>query len=151
MNSNGFENMENFTPGNAIIGGVLIGISSTILLLINGRIAGISGIAASLTDPKNYDAQWRLIFLFGLVGGATIYRMTGGNLQSIEITTSFPVLIIAGLLTGIGTKIGNGCTSGHGISGLARLSPRSFVSVVLFLSVAILTFYVTRYILVGLL
>ena len=86
-----------------------------------------------------------------MVGGATIYRMTGGNLQSIEITTSFPVLIIAGLLTGIGTKIGNGCTSGHGISGLARLSPRSFVSVVLFLSVAILTFYVTRYILVGLL
>ena len=143
--------MENFTPVNALIGGSLIGISSALLLLLNGRIAGISGIAAGLTDLKNDDAQWRLIFLFGLVGGSTIYRMTGGNLQSIEITTSFPVLIIAGLLTGIGTKIGNGCTSGHGISGLALLSPRSFVSVVLFLSVAILTFYVTRYILVGLL
>ena len=143
--------MENFTPVNALIGGSLIGISSALLLLLNGRIAGISGIAAGLTDLKNDDAQWRLIFLFGLIGGATIYRMTGGNLQSIEITTSFPVLIIAGLLTGIGTKIGNGCTSGHGISGLALLSPRSFVSVVLFLSVAILTFYVTRYILVGLL
>lgn len=143
--------MENFTPVNALIGGSLIGISSMLLLVLNGRIAGISGIAAGLTNLKNDDAQWRLIFLFGLIGGATIYRMTGGNLQSIEITTSFPVLIIAGLLTGIGTKIGNGCTSGHGISGLARLSPRSFVSVVLFLSVAILTFYVTRYILVGLL
>ena len=143
--------MENFTPVNALIGGSLIGISSMLLLVLNGRIAGISGIAAGLTNLKNDDAQWRLIFLFGLIGGATIYRMTGGNLQSIEITTSFPVLIIAGLLTGIGTKIGNGCTSGHGISGLALLSPRSFVSVVLFLSVAILTFYVTRYILVGLL
>ena len=143
--------MENFTPVNALIGGSLIGISSMLLLVLNGRIAGISGIAAGLTNLKNDDAQWRLIFLFGLIGGATIYRMTGGNLQSIDITTSFPVLIIAGLLTGIGTKIGNGCTSGHGISGLARLSPRSFASVILFLSFAILTFYVTRHVLGGLL
>ena len=89
--------------------------------------------------------------MLGLVAGATIYRMVGGSLQSIEIIQSIPVLIIAGFLTGIGTKIGNGCTSGHGISGLARLSRRSFVSVVLFLSFAILTFYVTRYNLGGLL
>ena len=143
--------MENFTPINALIGGALIGISSTLLLLLNGRIAGISGIAAGLNDYKSDDALWRLIFLFGLVGGATIYRMAGGNLQSIDIITSFPVLIIAGLLTGIGTKIGNGCTSGHGICGLARLSPRSFVSVALFLSFAILTFYLTRHTLGGLL
>ena len=143
--------MENFTPVNAVIGGVLIGISSVLLLLLNGRIAGISGIAAGLTNFKNNDSQWRLIFLLGLVAGATIYRMVGGSLQNIEILTSIPILIIAGFLTGIGTKIGNGCTSGHGISGLARLSRRSFVSIVLFLSFAILTFYVTRYNLGGLL
>jgi len=139
--------MENFNPVNAIIGGILIGISTTLLLLLNGRIAGISGIAAGLTNLKNDDAQWRLMFLFGLVSGATIYRLAGGDLQSIEITTSIPVLIIAGLLTGIGTKIGNGCTSGHGICGLARLSPRSILSVGCFLGFAILTFYITRHIL----
>ena len=121
--------MENFTPINAIIGGVLIGLSSTFFLWLNGRIAGISGIAGGLDSLDRNEFTWRLLFLTGLIGGVATYRTAGGTLQDIEIVSSIPVLIAAGLLTGLGTKMGNGCTSGHGICGLARLSPRSFMAV----------------------
>ena len=142
--------MEYFTPISATIGGLLIGISSTLLLLLNGRIAGISGIAGRLTLFKKDDTSWRFIFLAGLIAGSAIYRMTDYSIESIEIIASIPVLIIGGLLTGLGTTIGNGCTSGHGICGLARLSPRSLIAVAIFLGFAILTFFMTRNIMGGL-
>ena len=137
--------MENFTPVNAIIGGVLIGFSCTLLLWLNGRIAGISGIAGGLESLDLKEVTWRLLFLTGLIGGVALYRTVGGTLQNIQIISSIPILIVAGLLTGIGTRMGNGCTSGHGICGLARLSPRSFVAVPIFLGIAIITFFLTRH------
>ena len=142
--------MENFTPINAIIGGVLIGLSSTLFLWLNGRIAGISGIAGGLDSLDRNEFTWRLLFLTGLVGGVATYRTAGGTLQDIEIVSSIPVLIAAGLMTGLGTRMGNGCTSGHGICGLARLSPRSFVAVPIFFGIAVITFFLTRHVLGGL-
>ena len=142
--------MENFTPINAVIGGVLIGLSSTLFLWLNGRVAGISGIAGGLNNLDKDEISWRFLFLAGLVGGVAFYRTAGGTLQNIEIISSIPVLISAGLLTGIGTRMGNGCTSGHGICGLARFSPRSFVAVPIFLGVAVITFFLTRHLSGGL-
>ena len=142
--------MENFTPINAIIGGVLIGLSSTLFLWLNGRIAGISGISGGLDSLNKNEFTWRLLFLTGLIGGVATYRTAGGTLQDIEIVSSIPVLIAAGLMTGLGTRMGNGCTSGHGICGLARLSPRSFVAVPIFLGFSVITFFLTRHVLGGL-
>ena len=138
--------MENFTPLNATIGGILIGLSSSLFLWLNGRIAGISGIAGGLNNFDKDEFTWRLLFLAGLVGGVAFYRTAGGTLQEIEIIGSFPILVIAGLLTGIGTRMGNGCTSGHGICGLARMSPRSLAAVSTFLGIAVLTVFLTRHI-----
>ena len=142
--------MENFTPINAAIGGILLGISSTLFLWLNGRITGISGIAGGLDSLDRTEITWRLLFLTGLIGGVAIYRTAGGTLQDIEIVTSIPVLVAAGLMTGFGTRMGNGCTSGHGICGLALLSPRSFVAVPIFLVIAVITFFLTRNVLGGL-
>ena len=113
--------MENFTPINAIIGGVLIGLSSTLFLWLNGRIAGISGIAGGLDSLDRNEFTWRLLFLTALIGGVATYRTAGGALQDIEIVSSIPVLIAAGLMTGLGTRMGNGCTSGHGICGVLHV------------------------------
>ena len=136
--------MENFAPINAAIGGILLGLSSTLFLWLNGRIAGISGIAGGLDNLDRKEVTWRLLFLTGLIGGVALYRTAGGTLQEIEMISSIPVLIAAGLLTGLGTRMGNGCTSGHGICGLARLSPRSFVAVPIFLGIAVITYFLTR-------
>ena len=143
--------MENFTPINAIIGGVLIGLSSALFLLFNGRIAGISGIAGGLDSFDKNEITWRLLFLIGLIGGVALYRVAGGPLQNIEIVSSIHVLTTAGLMTGLGTRMGNGCTSGHGICGLARLSSRSYVAVPVFLGIAVLTYFLTRHVSGGLL
>ena len=141
--------MENFTPVTALIGGVLIGISSTLFFWLNGRIAGISGIAGGLETFEKSELTWRILFLAGLVGGVALYRSAGGSLQDIDIVTSHSVLIGAGFLTGVGTRMGGGCTSGHGICGLARLSPRSLVAVATFVVVAATTFFFTRHIVGG--
>ena len=141
--------MENFTPISAIIGGALIGISSALLLALNGRIAGISGIASGILSRNGPDIIWRILFLIGLVGGVGVYRLAGGGLQEIDITTSLPVLVLAGLLTGIGTDMGNGCTSGHGICGIARLSTRSIAATGTFVFIAAATFFFTRHIVGG--
>ena len=138
--------MENFTPVSALIGGALIGISAGLLLWLNGRIAGISGITGGLLSPGKGEIGWRALFLLGLVGGVAIYRLAGGGLQSIEITGSVPILLIGGLLVGLGTGIGDGCTSGHGVCGIARLSPRSIVATLVFLGVAAGTVFVTRHV-----
>ena len=141
--------MENFTPVSSMIGGALIGASSALFLAFNGRIAGISGIASGILSPRKSDATWRILFLMGLVGGVALYRLAGGSLQEIEITTSLPVLVGAGLLTGIGTDMGSGCTSGHGICGIARLSLRSIVATGTFVVIAVATFFFTRHMVGG--
>jgi uncharacterized membrane protein YedE/YeeE len=147
--------MESFTPLTAAIGGGLIGLATAVLWLGNGRIAGISGIFGQLLPPAQ-TVVWRLVFLVALVvatfGAAWLFPGLGvGGEVPAELVAApaawgvpTPVwLAIAGLLTGIGTKIGNGCTSGHGVCGLARLSLRSLVAVIVFFSVAIVTVAVT--------
>jgi uncharacterized protein len=143
--------MENFTPIPAAIGGALIGLSAALLWLGNGRIAGISGIFGQLLPPAR-TVVWRLVFLVFLIGGtflaAYLLPALGNKPELVSppswFTGGAPVwLAVAGVLTGFGTKIGNGCTSGHGICGLARLSKRSFVAVGVFFVVAILTVTIT--------
>ena len=136
--------MENFTPVSALIGGGLIGLSAAILLTINGRLAGISGIMAGLVPPARDDAIWRILFIVGLFGGAAAWLLvTGGPVVAFDV--GWPVIVIGGLLTGIGTRIGTGCTSGHGVCGIARLSPRSIVATVTFVAVGALTVFISRH------
>ncbi|WP_111642027.1 YeeE/YedE family protein [Marinimicrobium alkaliphilum] len=137
----------NFTPVSAFIGGGLIGLAAALLMLLNGRVAGISGIVGGALVPAKNDSGWRLMFIVGLVVGGLIYQLLGigpgvGHIQAVAGT---PVLIVAGLLVGIGTTIGSGCTSGHGICGLARMSPRSLVAVLSFMGAAFVTVYITRH------
>ncbi len=143
--------MEHFTPLTASLGGALIGLSAAVLWLGNGRIAGISGIFGQLLPPAR-TVVWRLVFLVALIAGtalaAFLFPALGNNPQLVAPPAWFTPgtavwIAIAGLLTGFGTKIGNGCTSGHGVCGLARLSRRSFVAVAVFFGVAILTVAVT--------
>lgn len=147
--------MESFTPLTAALGGTLIGLAAAVLWLGNGRIAGISGIFGQLLPPAR-TVIWRLVFLAALIGAtwatARLFPELGsGGIAPSQLVAppegwavSMPVwLVIAGLLTGLGTRIGNGCTSGHGVCGLARLSPRSLVAVLVFFSFAILTVTIT--------
>jgi len=134
----------------ALLGGALIGLSASLLLLLNGRIAGISGIVGGLLPPAAPDRDWRLAFVAGLlvVGfGATL--LTPGVFDAAPVRGWAPT-IVAGLLVGFGTSLGNGCTSGHGICGLSRLSPRSLASVLTFMGTAGVTVYVTNHLLGGL-
>jgi len=138
--------MENFTPGSALTGGVLIGLSAVLLMGLVGRIAGISGIVNGLLWPAADWAGWRLAFLIGLIAGPVAWRTAGGFVPPVEITAQLPVLLAGGLLVGAGTILGSGCTSGHGVCGLARLSPRSLVSTLIFMVVGIATVFVIRHV-----
>ncbi|GAA0685688.1 YeeE/YedE family protein [Marinobacterium maritimum] len=138
----------NFTPLPALLGGALIGLSAAFLLYAKGRVAGISGIAGGIIYPEaKDDISWRLVFVIGLVLGGLIYQAIGlgANVEQIQAVVSKPMLILGGLLVGIGTQIGTGCTSGHGICGLARRSPRSLVATLCFMASAIVTVYITRH------
>ncbi|MBT4769982.1 MAG: YeeE/YedE family protein [Rhodospirillaceae bacterium] len=137
--------MENFTPYSALAGGALIGASSALLLWLTGRIAGISGILGGLLSLSGGGLAWRVLFLAGLVIGTVLYRVGGGPLTDITITSSTPLLIVGGLLVGFGTALGRGCTSGHGICGLARLSPRSLAATLVFMASAAVTVFVARH------
>ena len=138
--------MENFTPYPALAGGALIGLSASLLMLLNGRIAGISGIIGRALPPhQRGDIGWRLFFLTGLLLGPLSSRLVVGNSDNIRIDTPLPVLIIAGLLVGYGTSLGSGCTSGHGVCGLARLSPRSAAATLIFMFVAGITVYIVHH------
>ena len=141
--------MENFTPVSALIGGLLIGSSAALLLWLNGRIAGVSGIAWNLIARPREDADWRIAFLIGLVLGAFIYRILSGNGFAIVIEATWPVLVLGGVLVGFGTQLGGGCTSGHGVCGIARLAPRSIVATVTFMASAMATVFVVRHMLAG--
>ncbi len=139
--------MTHFTPYSALLGGALIGLAATVLLLMNGRIAGISGIVNGVLEPSRGDIGWRSWFLIGLVVGGGLY-LSFATLP-FELRSGFPMalLALAGFLVGFGTRMGNGCTSGHGVCGIARLSIRSLVATAVFLSTGMLTVYlVTRHI-----
>lgn len=141
--------MESYSPISALAGGAFIGLGAVVLLWLTGRIAGISGIAAGLLPPDRGDALWRLAFLVGLIGGAAIYRYLGGPLQMLQFSTSTFMIAMAGVLVGFGAGLGGGCTSGHGVCGLARLSKRSLTAVTLFTLFAGLTVYMIRHYLRG--
>lgn len=129
-------------PWLSLIGGTLLGLSATMLLMINGKVAGISGIVNGVLSPKHNDLYWRLLFLIGMVaGGALSVMVIGIEIPSTESIPTF-VLVIAGLLVGFGTRLSNGCTSGHGICGVGRLSFRSIVATAIFMVVAALTVYI---------
>jgi uncharacterized membrane protein YedE/YeeE len=144
--------MENFTPLSAAIGGALLGIAVTILWAFNGRTAGVSGIFGGLYPPRRGEVLWRLAFLAGLPAGAAIGAAFAPRILA-EVPPTLPevgmapvVAVVAGLLVGVGTRISGGCTSGHGVCGLARLSRRSFVAVGVFMATAVLTVYVVRHV-----
>lgn len=134
-----------FTPEAALAGGILIGLAATLLLLINGRIAGISGILGTLLRPTRGDIAWRVAFLVGLIGAPSLWVLAA-QLPAIQIEASYPALVLAGLIVGIGTRYGSGCTSGHGVCGISRLSPRSLVATLSFMAGGFLTVYLIRHI-----
>jgi uncharacterized protein len=145
--------METFTPYSALAGGLLIGLSASLLLWLNGRIAGISGIARGLMLRERGEILWRALFLAGLVGGAWGYYWLAARLgygtSAPYARSAFPhgLLIAGGLAVGFGTALARGCTSGHGVCGLARLSPRSIAATLTFLAAAIVTTYIVRHVL----
>lgn len=134
-----------FTPWTSLIGGLMIGLAAAMFLLFNGRIAGISGIVGGLLRPSSGDIAWRLAFLAGMVGAPMVYVLAR-PLPDIRIDADLPTLIVAGLLVGIGTRYGSGCTSGHGVCGLSRRSPRSLAATLAFMLAGFLTVYIVRHV-----
>jgi len=133
-----------FTPGSATLGGLLIGAAAAWLLLANGRIAGISGILGGSLARPTADTPWRAAFLVGLPLGAALVGWLCGGL-AIDIDTSTPELLVAGLLVGYGTRLGSGCTSGHGVCGMARGSRRSIAATLVFMATGALTVFLVRH------
>ncbi len=133
-----------FTPWSSLAGGVLIGIAAAMLLLLNGRIAGISGILGGLLKPVSGEVGWRVAFIAGLLVSPLAYRLVAA-LPWPQIEASYGALVLAGLLVGVGTRYGGGCTSGHGVCGLSRLSPRSLVATLAFMGAGFATVFVIRH------
>jgi uncharacterized membrane protein YedE/YeeE len=138
-----------FTPFSGAVGGVLIGAAVSLLLLMTGRIAGISGILGSALRPLCSDRAWRVLFLIGLPLGALIASALAGGLAPPEMAVPTPLLVLAGLLVGFGTQLGSGCTSGHGVCGLARRSRRSLAATLTFMLTGAATVFVVRHLLGG--
>ena len=134
----------NFTPISALIGGGLIGIAIAMFLMINGRIAGISGIVGGLLRPKPGDTFWRIAFVLGVIAAPVLYGVFA-ILPESRVDAEWPMLVVAGLLVGLGTRYGSGCTSGHGVCGMSRLSPRSILATATFMSFGFVTVYVVRH------
>lgn len=134
----------NFTPWTALAGGLLIGLAAAAFVLLNGRIAGISGILGGLLRPAKGDIAWRAAFLAGLAGAPFFYALVA-PLPDVRIDAGNGALVAAGLLVGIGSRYGSGCTSGHGVCGLARLSPRSLVATVAFMLAGFATVFALRH------
>lgn len=137
-----------FTPVAALFGGALIGVAAAAFLVLNGRIAGISGIVGGLLNPQGGDRDWRIAFIAGLVVAPLVW-ISAGAAATIEINASYPLLIAAGLIVGFSTRYGSGCTSGHGVCGLSRLSPRSLVATLCFMGTGFATVFVVRHLLGG--
>lgn len=137
-------NWEAFTPWSSLGGGVVIGLAVAALLLLNGKIAGISGVLGGLLRPRSGDFLWRAAFVLGLVAASWIYRLIG-PLPALYIESNYFILSVAGVLVGLGTRYGSGCTSGHGVCGLSRLSIRSSVATMIFMTTGFATVYVVRH------
>jgi len=135
-----------FTPWSALAGGALIGIAAGMFVLLNGRIAGISGIIGGLLKPARGDVAWRMAFIGGLIVAPLVYALMA-VLPSPQIDAGYGTLMAAGLLVGIGTRYGSGCTSGHGVCGLSRLSPRSLVATAAFMAAGFVTVFAIRHLL----
>jgi uncharacterized protein len=138
----------NFTPIASLAGGALIGIAALLLVLLNGRVAGISGILGGLLPPKTGDASWRMAFLAGLVVAPTLWALFI-PLPEITVSANYGLLVIAGVLVGVSTRFGAGCTSGHGVCGISRFSLRSVVATLAFMFTGFLTVFLVRHVLVG--
>ena len=138
----------NFTPWTALAGGVLIGAAASLFVLLNGRIAGISGLLASLLDRGAEGRGEKLIFLLGVLLAPLLWMLFGA-LPVMEFQSGWIGLVVAGLLVGIGTRYGAGCTSGHGVCGISRLSPRSIVATLMFMAAGFVTVFVLRHLLGG--
>ncbi len=137
-------NWNAFTPWSALAGGMLIGLAAVMFALLNGRIAGISGVLGGLLNPTRDDIGWRAAFILGIVGAPLAYGLFAA-LPAIQIDAGYGLLVAAGLLVGIGTRYGSGCTSGHGVCGLSRLSPRSLVATITFMGAGFATVFVARH------
>ena len=134
----------NFTPWSSLAGGLLIGLAAALFLLLNGRIAGISGILGGLLRPAAGDMAWRVAFILGLVGAPLLFQLFS-PLPAVQVDADTATLVAAGLLVGVGTRYGSGCTSGHGVCGLSRLSPRSLVATVAFMAAGFVTVFIVRH------
>ncbi|MFT4067488.1 YeeE/YedE family protein [Paraburkholderia sp.] len=139
--------VNHFTPGLSLAGGLVIGLAAAVLVLFNGRIAGISGILGGLLGGAR-DVGWRVAFLLGLVGAPVLAAWLGAPVH-VDIRSSWSGLLVAGFLVGIGTRYASGCTSGHGVCGLSRGSVRSLVATAIFMAVAFLTVFVQRHVIGG--
>lgn len=134
-----------FTPIPSLFGGMILGVAAALYVLLHGRILGISGIVSGLLHPKMGDWSWRLAFVLGLLTSSFLAALVFGILPVIEVDTGWLTVIIAGLLVGFGVQYGSGCTSGHGICGLSRLSPRSLVATLSFMAAGFLVVFVIRH------
>lgn len=135
-----------FTPWAALAGGVVLGLASALLVLFSGRILGISGILGGLLRPRVGDVAWRFAFLLGMFAAPWLYRAVAGSTE-VRIDASWGMVVLAGLLVGLGTRYGAGCTSGHGVCGLSRLSPRSLVATLAFMATGFASVFVLRHVL----
>ncbi len=141
--------MENFTPYSALAGGLLIGLAASLLLLANGRVAGISGIAAGALVRSSDARAWRLVFLAGLAAGGLVIRIASPQPNPVAMVAGTPAILLAGVLVGFGTRLASGCTSGHAVCGVARLSPRSLAATATFMLTGALTVFAIRHLLGG--
>jgi uncharacterized membrane protein YedE/YeeE len=142
--------MEEFTPFSSLLGGALIGVSASLLLAADGKIAGVSGILGGVLEPRRGDTAWRVVFLVGLVSGGFFVQLLAPEALRIAAPRSLVVYGVAGLLVGYGTRLGNGCTSGHGVCGLSRGSKRSLVATLSFMAAGAITVYLARHVWGGL-
>ena len=138
-----------FTPIPSLLGGMILGIAAALYVLLHGRILGISGIISGLLHPTLTDSAWRLSLVFGLISAPFLAALFFGIIPVIEIDASWLVIVIAGLLVGFGAQYGSGCTSGHGICGLSRLSPRSLVATLAFMCAGFVMAFVIRHLIGG--
>ena len=135
-----------FTPWASLAGGILLGLASAIFILVNGRILGISGIVGGLLRPKAGDTGWRVAFVLGMLAAPLFYLLIAGPVPA-TIDADWGTVVVAGLLVGVGTRLGSGCTSGHGICGLSRLSPRSLAATLAFMGAGFAMVFFMRHVL----
>ena len=138
-----------FTPIPSLLGGMILGLAAALYIFLHGRILGISGIVAGLLHPKVTDWAWRLSLVLGLISAPFLAALFFGIIPIVEIDSSWLAIVIAGLLVGFGAQYGSGCTSGHGICGLARLSPRSLVATLAFMSAGFVMVFIIRHLVGG--